>query len=43
VIRGQVALNSEKLDAGDGASVSKSCELEMTALEEAEFLLFDMA
>jgi redox-sensitive bicupin YhaK (pirin superfamily) len=43
VIRGQVALNSETLNAGDGASVSKSCELEMTALEEAEFLLFDMA
>ena len=43
VIRGQVVLNSETLDAGDGASVSESCELEMTALEEAEFLLFDMA
>jgi len=42
VVRGRVTLNSEQIGAGDGAAISDVAELQITALEDAEFLLFDM-
>jgi len=43
IARGSATLNSATLGAGDGAAVSEEEILEVTAVEEAEVLLFDLA
>lgn len=43
VLRGDLALNGEKLTAGDGAAVTDLAEFAMVADRGAEFLLFDLA
>ena len=43
VIRGSVDANGRALNAGDGASVSDESRLTVTAAEDSEFLLFDLA
>ena len=43
VARGRVRLNNKDLSAGDGAAVSGEEQLEITAVEAAEILLFDLA
>jgi redox-sensitive bicupin YhaK (pirin superfamily) len=43
LIRGAVTLNGQALAAGDGAAVSEEETLRITAQEDAEFLLFDLA
>ena len=41
--RGAVTLNGTPLNAGDGAGISQEEILEISALDEAEILLFDLA
>ncbi|TNE36151.1 MAG: pirin family protein [Alphaproteobacteria bacterium] len=41
--RGALEVNGAQLEAGDGAAISDVGEISVKALEEAEFLLFDMA
>lgn len=43
VIKGNLKFNSTELSAGDGASLIAPDNLQITALNDAEFLLFDMA
>jgi hypothetical protein len=43
VIKGAIEVNGTRLDAGDGASSSDETLLELRALEDSEFLLFDLA
>jgi len=43
LISGELTLNGETLKAGDGAAVSAEATLAITAREDAEFLLFDLA
>ena len=43
VARGQVDLDGVELSAGDGASVSDEALVTLTAFEESEVLLFDLA
>ena len=43
VLRGQVALNGQALGTSDGAAVSGESLLEITATEDAEVMLFDLA
>jgi redox-sensitive bicupin YhaK (pirin superfamily) len=43
VARGAVLLNGLTLENGDGAAVSDEAELVIEAVEDAEFLLFDLA
>ena len=43
VARGSLTLNGAALQAGDGASASGERPLRITAKEESEFLLFDLA
>jgi redox-sensitive bicupin YhaK (pirin superfamily) len=43
VARGSVALNGAKLAAGDGAAISREKAVELTGVEDAEVLLFDLA
>jgi redox-sensitive bicupin YhaK (pirin superfamily) len=43
VARGSVTLNGTKLATGDGAAVSQEKALELTGVEDAEVLLFDLA
>jgi quercetin 2,3-dioxygenase len=42
VAKGSVKVNGQKLEAGDGAAVSKEKSLSFEANEKAEFLLFDL-
>ena len=42
VARGSVTVNGTKLAAGDGAAVSEEKALELTGVEDAEVLLFDL-
>jgi hypothetical protein len=41
--RGGLSLEGEDLGAGDGAAISKQSRVEISAAEDAEFLLFDLA
>jgi redox-sensitive bicupin YhaK (pirin superfamily) len=41
--RGGLELNGESLRAGDGAAISKESRVEISAAEDSEFLLFDLA
>jgi redox-sensitive bicupin YhaK (pirin superfamily) len=43
VARGSVTLNGTKLATGDGAAISREKALELTGVEDAEVLLFDLA
>ena len=43
VVKGGVSLNGHGLKAGDGAAVSNEESLTITADEESEVLLFDLA
>jgi len=42
VARGSVTLNGTKLSAGDGAAISAEKSVELTGVENAEVLLFDL-
>jgi redox-sensitive bicupin YhaK (pirin superfamily) len=41
--RGSLTLNGAKLSAGDGVGISKESGVEISAAEDSEFLLFDLA
>jgi redox-sensitive bicupin YhaK (pirin superfamily) len=41
--RGNVNLNGTNLNAGDGAAINKESRVELSAAEDSEFLLFDLA
>ena len=43
VVRGSVKLNGQALEAGDGAAISGEKSLQLTGIEDAEVLLFDLA
>lgn len=43
VIEGELRVNGETLRAGDGASISDTRQLKLTAARDAHFLLFDLA
>ena len=43
VARGSVELNGTKLDIGDGAAISAEKAVELTGVNDAEVLLFDLA
>ncbi|MGB6898601.1 MAG: hypothetical protein WBE12_08425, partial [Candidatus Acidiferrum sp.] len=43
VARGSVKLNGKQLDAGDGAAISAERAVELTGVDNAEVLLFDLA
>jgi redox-sensitive bicupin YhaK (pirin superfamily) len=43
VARGSVTLNGKPLDAGDGAAISAEKSLQLTGVNDAEVLLFDLA
>ncbi|MEM7053661.1 MAG: pirin family protein [Pseudomonadota bacterium] len=42
VARGQIRLNDQTLEAGDGASITDLQQLEIEGLDDAEVLLFDL-
>lgn len=42
LIKGELELNGQILHAGDGAQCTDLSQIEMTAIENAEFLLFDL-
>ena len=43
VLRGQVAVNGEPAQAGDGVAISKEPRLDIVGKDQAEIMLFDMA
>jgi redox-sensitive bicupin YhaK (pirin superfamily) len=43
VARGSVTLNGKKLEEGDGAAISAEKTVELTGVDNAEVLLFDLA
>ncbi len=43
VARGSVTLNGHQLQAGDGAAISEEGKLDLTGIEQASLLLFDLA
>ncbi len=43
VARGSVTLNGAQLETGDGAAISSEKALELTGVQDAEVLLFDLA
>jgi quercetin 2,3-dioxygenase len=43
VARGSVKLNGKQLDAGDGAAISAEKSVELSGVDNAEVLLFDLA
>jgi redox-sensitive bicupin YhaK (pirin superfamily) len=43
VARGSVKLNGTKLEVGDGAAISAEKALELTGVDDAEVLVFDLA
>jgi hypothetical protein len=43
IARGQLALDGEELEAGDGAAVEDKSALELAARAESELLVFDLA
>ncbi len=42
VIEGELFLNGEKLGPGDGASISETRQLRLSAVRDAHFLFFDL-
>jgi len=43
VARGSIRLNGKKLETGDGAAISQEQWVELTGVDDAEVLLFDLA
>jgi len=43
VAHGSVTLNGDRLETGDGAAISEEKKVELTGVDEAEVLLFDLA
>lgn len=43
LIKGGISLNGENLKAGDGAAIEREASVTVAALDNAEFLLFDLA
>jgi redox-sensitive bicupin YhaK (pirin superfamily) len=43
VARGSVTLNGKELETGDGAAISEEQSLQLTGVQDAEVLLFDLA
>lgn len=43
VVKGRVTVNDQPLDAGDGLALAETETITITALDDSEFLLFDMA
>jgi redox-sensitive bicupin YhaK (pirin superfamily) len=43
VARGSIKLNGKELAEGDGAAISAEKSLELTGVNDAEVLLFDLA
>src|SRR2546423_10864653 len=43
IARGSLSLNDRKLDQGDGAAISSESQLSISATDNSEFLLFDLA
>lgn len=43
VARGSVTLNGHELQSGDGAAISEEGKLDLTGIEQASLLLFDLA
>ena len=43
IAKGEVELNGEKLNQGDGAAVSEEKSLTIKGTQDAEVLLFDLA
>lgn len=43
LVSGTIAVNGQELTAGDGLAVEDEAGIEITAIREAEFLLFDLA
>ena len=43
VARGSVTLNGKKMETGDGAAISEEKSFELTGVDEAEVLVFDLA
>ena len=41
--RGRVSVNGANLSAGDGAAITRESRVEISAAEDSEFLLFDLA
>ena len=41
--KGSVTLNGKTLETGDGAAISAEKSLELTGVNDAEVLLFDLA
>jgi|GEM_PF-6586859 len=42
VVKGEVSLDGEVLDAGDGAALSGENEAKVSAREDSEFIFFDL-
>ena len=43
VVSGQLDINGEQLGAGDGLQIEGEAKVDLRAIEEAEFLLFNLA
>jgi redox-sensitive bicupin YhaK (pirin superfamily) len=43
VARGRITLNGQTLETGDGAAISEERSLDLTGVENAEVLVFDLA
>jgi len=43
VARGSVTLNGQPLETGDGAAISAEKSINLTGVNDAEVLLFDLA
>ncbi len=43
VARGRIALNGKELETGDGAAISQERSLQLTGVQDAEVLLYDLA
>jgi redox-sensitive bicupin YhaK (pirin superfamily) len=43
VVKGQIAVNGEQLNAGDGAAIERTARLDIEGRSDSELLLFDMS
>ncbi len=43
VVDGEITVNGQTLQSGDGAAIEEANEIEIMALDKSEFLLFDLA
>ena len=42
LINGQITINNQKLESGDGATITQEKSLEIKSITDSEFLLFDL-